>query len=76
MSVDNLKIFFTNHARAWMRERGISQKSVKEALKNPTHVVLSFGKTTKIQKKTKEGILEVICQKKNDYVTIITTYYL
>jgi len=67
-----MNIIFTKHAKEQMEERGISEDEVINTIKYPE-------KTEKIrdrylvQKKTIQGIIEVVYIKEN-YIKVITAY--
>lgn len=69
-----MNIIFTKHAKVQIKERGISEDEVINAIKFPE-------KTQKIdniyyaQKKTQQGIIEVVYEREN-YIKVITSYWI
>ena len=69
-----MRIVLTRHAKEQMEERGISEDEVINTIKYPE-------KTTKIdkiyyaQKKTNQGIIEVVYEREN-YIKVITMYFI
>ncbi len=75
-----IRVVFSNHAKERMKERGISEKEVKEFLKNPDKVErsLKFPSRFLIKKiyfhrrLKKDHLLLIVIEKKNSILEIIT----
>ncbi|TSC92355.1 MAG: hypothetical protein CEN89_749 [Candidatus Berkelbacteria bacterium Licking1014_7] len=70
-----MEIVFTKHARARLKERGISEKNVKEAIIFPDKSLSGYANKKLIQKKIKNKNLVVIYIEENKSKIIITTYW-
>ncbi len=71
-----MKIIFTDHAKERMIQRGIKLSQIKDAIKNPTHILLSYPPTQKIQKIIRGKTLEIVYKTNFSSYVIITAYYL
>ena len=67
-----MKIIFTKHAKEQMEERGISEDEVMNTLKYPENTQ-KIDDLYYAQKKTNQGIIEVVYEKQN-YIKVITVY--
>lgn len=67
-----MNIIFTKHAKDQMKERGISEDEVMNTLKFPENTE-KIDDLYYAQKKTNQGIIEVVYEKQN-YIKVITVY--
>ena len=67
-----MNIVLTKHAKDQMKERGISEDEVMNALKYPENTQ-KIDDLYYAQKKTNQGIIEVVYEKQN-YIKVITVY--
>jgi len=67
-----VNIIFTKHAKDQMEERGISEDEVMNTLKYPENTQ-KIDDLYYAQKKTNQGIIEVVYEKQN-YIKVITLY--
>ena len=73
----NKKIIFTRHAKSRMRERGISQTEVKEAIKTPGSTFRGRkGDLNVIKEFDKERRIRVVYVIENEQLIIITAIVL
>lgn len=70
-----MKILFSKHARIRLRERGISKNEIFEGIELPDHAYKKHGKLY-FQKSLHRGKIEFMCEKKTDYLKVITAYWL
>jgi hypothetical protein len=73
------KIIFTDHAKSQMREREISEKAVKDGLKNPDKIILQnlprFRALKKIRRLKKSYLLVVVFDKSAKTKEVVTVFY-
>ena len=67
-----MNIVLTKHAKDQMKERGISEDEVMNTLKYPESTQ-KIDDLYYAQKKTNQGIIEVVYEKQN-YIKVITLY--
>jgi hypothetical protein len=75
-----LKIVFTNHALKRLKERGISEKEVREFIKNPDKVEHSLKSPKRFlikkvyfnRKLGRDHLLLIILEKENSILKVIT----
>ena len=66
---------YTEHAKARMKLRRISESDVEAAIRDPYFSVPSrFGRVI-IVKKYEDRYLKVVCEKSNDKITVVTVYW-
>lgn len=67
----------TRHARERMKKYSVSEEQIKEALDNPTNILLSYGNRRIYQKTLNGYVLRVIVEESKEIKgnkTIITVY--
>ncbi len=73
-----IRIHYSRHALAQIKERNISRKKIRETLLNPEQIVIGKNKKKIAQRvyiiKGKQFLLRVIFTEKEDYMEVITTY--
>ncbi len=70
-----MSIVYTEHAKARIKDRGISIANVEETLLQPYFTVPSrLGRFIAV-KKYGDKYLKVISEKSNDKITVITVYW-
>lgn len=67
-----MNIVFTKHEREQMKERGISEDEVINAVKLP-EITRKIEEVYYVRKRTPSGMIEVVYQKEN-YIKVITVY--
>ena len=70
-----MKIIFTKHAEFRLEKRGISKEDAIFTIKNPDKTIKKHGKYY-IQKKIERGNIEIVIEKKESFIKIITLYWL
>jgi hypothetical protein len=70
-----MKIVFTLHANERIIKRKISKQDVLFAIKNPDNMKRKRSKYF-FRKRTQNGVIEVVCQRKENNLKIITLYWL
>ena len=69
-------IIFTEHSKAKMKQRNISQKLVEKVLKSPDNILFSYGKRKIAHKKIGKLFLRVIFKKEKDKIIVITAHWI
>lgn len=69
-----MNIIFTRHAKVQIKERGISEDEVINAVKFPQKTRKIEG-VYYVQKKTPNGTIEVVYTREN-YIKVITIYWI
>jgi len=70
-----MKVIFSKHAEQRINERAIEKQNVFDALFSSDKLVKRFEKFY-AQKKFSKGIIEVVFERKEDHLIIITVYWL
>jgi len=70
-----MKIIFTAHAEERIKKRRISKEEILEAIKKPEKITKKRKKFY-IQKTISEGKIEVIYEKEENFIKIITVYWI
>ena len=69
-------IIFTEHSKAKMKQRNISQKLVEKVLKSPDNILPSYGKRKIAYKKIGRLFLRVVFKKEEGRIIVITTHWI
>lgn len=72
----SVKIIFSDHANNQLIERKIPKKYILETIKNPENNLKSFKNRRLLQRQFSGRILEVVTIKEEDFLTVITEYWL
>ena len=75
VSIDDMEISLTNHAKVRMFQRGITQDDITAALERPDAKNQSFKQRIAVRKKIPAGTLEVIYREHTSKNIIIITCY-
>ena len=70
-----MQIIFTNHAKFRIIRRNILKQEVIEAIKYPDRTLKKHGKYY-FQKSLDRGKIEVVCEKIENNINVITLYWL
>jgi hypothetical protein len=70
-----MKIVYTDHTRARMKQRNIREDDITATLRSPDDTYSSFGGRECARKMIRGRELEVIYVKENDQRVVITTYW-
>jgi hypothetical protein len=71
-----MNIVYTDHAKERMIQRGVSQKYIRSAIKNPDVELIRKDGVTTLHYYIEERVLEIICEKSHTVCVIITCYFL
>lgn len=66
-----MNIIFTNHAREKLQRRKISEEEAIEAIHFPNKIEKKHGKYF-FQKQLERGTIEVVCERTEKHINIIT----
>ncbi len=66
---------FSNHAKKRLYERDITEEQVKITIQNADHIIKRFGETEAF-KKFGTKLLKVVYAEMENYIKVITLYYL
>jgi hypothetical protein len=69
-----MQIIFTKHAQRRMVERNIPKEDILDGLANPYRLEKDQNKGT-CQKLTPRGIIEIVFEKKDNNLIVITAYW-
>ena len=70
-----MKIEFTAHAELRINKRKLLKEEVIDAIKLPDKTMKKHGKYY-YQKKLDRGIIEVVCEKTEKNINVVTIYWL
>jgi hypothetical protein len=70
-----MKIVFTHHAELRLKKRKILREEAIEAIKFPDRTIKKYGQHY-YQKQLGRGAIEVVCEKTESNINIITIYWL
>ncbi|MBS3166497.1 DUF4258 domain-containing protein [Candidatus Woesearchaeota archaeon] len=70
-----MEIIFTIHAELRLKRRKILPEEVMDAVKYPEKTIKKQGKYY-YQKKLNRGMIEIVCEKTENSLNIITVYWL
>jgi len=70
-----MQIHFTKHAFERMKQRGISKEEVLLAINNPEIMIKKHGKHY-YRKILIRGNIEIVCDKRENNIKIITLYWI
>ena len=70
-----MEINFTLHSEERMKKRNITEEEVTEAIKNPDKIIEKNRKRYS-QKSIRSGIIEVVYEKLEKNIKVITVYWL
>lgn len=70
-----MKITFTKHSEARIKKRKILKQEVLEAIKQPNRIFKKYQKYYYV-KKLNRGKIEVLCDKTENNIKIITVYWI
>lgn len=70
-----MEITFTFHAEFRIKKRRLLKEEVIEAIKYPEKTIKKYSQYY-YQKKTSRGIIEVVCEKTEKSLNVITVYWL
>ncbi len=70
-----MDITFTAHAEWRLTKRKIIREEALDAIKNPNKTIKKYGKYY-YQKRFSRGTIEVVCEKTEKSLNIITLYWL
>jgi hypothetical protein len=70
-----MSIIYTEHAKARLKDRGISAVEVEETILQPYFTVPSRQGRFIAVKKYGDKYLKVISEKSNDKITVVTVYW-
>jgi hypothetical protein len=71
-----MPIVFTPHTKFQLRKRHLSQKLIKDIVKNPKEIMASF-RNRRLRRKLHNGkILQVVTVTEGPRITVISGYYL
>ena len=70
-----MEIVFTNHAEERLKVRRFTKYEIIEAIKNPDNISKKHNKYC-YQKRLNKGKVEIICEKTERVIKVITLYWL
>ncbi len=70
-----MRYIFTIHAQYRIKKRKLTKKEVIDAIKQPNKILKKYNKYY-IQKDIGRGTIEVVYEKTENYIKIITVYWL
>lgn len=70
-----MKIVFTLHSLDRIKKRKITKEEIEESVRVPDNITKKHEKYY-IQKKLQRGTMEVVYEKKESYIKIITLYWI
>jgi hypothetical protein len=70
-----MKIVFTRHAEERIKKRNVLKSEVTEAIKQPTLVLKKYNKYHYF-KVLPRGRIEIVCEKSEKNIKIITLYWI
>lgn len=70
-----MRIIFTKHAEFRLEKRKINKEDVIFAIRNPDKTIKKYGKYY-IQKKIEMGTIEIVVERKESFINVITLYWL
>lgn len=70
-----MDIFYTDHAKRSINKRKVHLVWIEETIKYPDRTIKSEGKYY-LRKKLNGYTLEVVCEKKENYIKVITLYWI
>jgi hypothetical protein len=70
-----MKIIFTSHAKQKIERRKLLEEEVIDAIKNPDKIIKKHGKYF-YQKKLDRGKIEIVIEKTESILNVITIYWL
>lgn len=70
-----MKIIFTSHAENRIKQRKLSNEDVFETINRPDVTIKKHEKYY-FQKKVCQGIIEVVCEKTENNIKVITVYWM
>jgi predicted DNA-binding protein YlxM (UPF0122 family) len=68
-------IIFTHHSLAKLQQRNIKKSAVVETIKNPNHIIKTYGNRIVIFKKFDKLYLKVVFKKEKKNTIIITQHW-
>lgn len=71
----SMKIIFTGHAEKRIMIRKITKQEVVDAVKSPDKTIKKYGKYY-YQKKLSRGVIEIVAERTESNINIITIYWL
>jgi len=69
-----VKIKFTLHALEQMRARTIDEQEILDAINIPEIIVKRYGRHH-FKRTINRGVLEVVCEKTENHINIITIFF-
>ncbi len=70
-----MKIIFTLHAEKRMKKRKLSKEEIIKTLRYPKKIIKRYDKYY-VQKEIERGVIEIIYEKTENYIRIITIYWI
>ncbi|MDO8514873.1 MAG: DUF4258 domain-containing protein [bacterium] len=71
-----MKIVFSDHAKARLKQRKILRKFIAETVNNPDNASLSYRGRRTFRKQICDRIIEVVAIIEDKSLVIVTAYYL
>lgn len=71
-----MKIEYSAHAKARLKQRKISKNKILQVIKNPSETDFSYRDRRIYRKKFSDIILEVVTTNEDDKLIVVTAYYL
>ena len=70
-----MKIIFTHHAETRIEIRKILKEEIINAIQQPDKIIKKYDKHY-YQKKLNRGTIEIVCEKTENNINIITVYWI
>lgn len=70
-----MKIIFTLHSEIQLEERGILKQDVIDSIKYPDRIIKKYNKYY-YQKRLEMGEIEIVCERTEKHIKVITVYWL
>ncbi len=71
-----MKIVFSSHAEKRMKERGVRKEDIIEVIDFPEYVIRRENNEIEAYKKINNKMFKVVYIKLENYIKVITSYYL
>ena len=69
------RVRYSSHAEVKIKERAISKRLIKQALKNPDRITSGFYDRIIFEKQIDaEHKIKVVCEKENEVIIVLTSY--
>jgi hypothetical protein len=70
-----MEIIFTHHAGEKLEKRKVLKQEIIESVKNPEKTLKKHGKYY-YQKRLERGTIEIVCERTERHIKVITVYWL